>query len=63
MAVKELNDTQNIYAGWFEVICEPIENFDGTPSGMTQLKSLQSFSKEEIQHLIWLLNEELKQKG
>lgn len=46
--------TQNIYTSWMQTA-------GYGPLGY--LRRLETFSEEDIQHLIWLLHEELKQKG
>lgn len=47
-------ETNSIYTSWMQTA-----GYDN----VGYLRRLESFSKEEIQHLIWLLSEELKQKG
>ena len=49
--------TSNIYSSWYETIKR-----NGTGSKLNPIRSLKNLSKNEINHLIWLLNEELSSR-
>ena len=51
-----LNDvTNNIYKSWYETIKNK-----GRGASLKPVKGLDSFTKVDLHHLIWLLHEELK---